>query len=407
MTVPSISRADLLNAPDWNQDGEIDQWERDRADNFFRSSDNNHDGLLQPYELRSDHSAMAEALVGSAVSPASTLSRGQRQALLTAALSIPASFTLDRIAEPLRFRKVTKGYLTTKEAAQLLKQRLLESDPARIPLWTLRKVLDLGPATLKRDPQLLAHFAASPRTLRAFDRQAIYECPEIRSIYERYWSTLTKLGISSMSVDRFKDATLNKLVEARLNVTGERSDRTVVFAYSSTDYNGAFDSTRVDDFLFKGYTVLYYELRSDADLATALRDAARPKAGTTTLRPVDAVVIAGHGSRNSTEVAAGTNEKDELDPGDEKQLRRARVRNYVKPGGSVLLFSCSTGEGGPTASNMATFFHRVFNGRVHVFAPNIPTFAQEVLFDAKHGVRGIAYASDNILVHVPAGARSR
>lgn len=137
-----------------------------------------------------------------------------------------------------------------------------------------------------------------------------------------------------------------------------------VVLYPRADSNGAFVNSPVTD-LMRGHLVLYYEVGNEAEVAAALKDASR--AG-----PASLLYVGGHGTKDRVLLGHDAQDSSQsIDLVDEGALT-ALLRPALAAGGVVVVDSCSTGEGGSAASNVATMFARAAP-QAHVFAPTVPT----------------------------------
>jgi hypothetical protein len=108
---------------------------------------------------------------------------------------------------------------------------------------------------------------------------------------------------------------------------------------------------------------MLYEVATDKEAVQALQNA------TDQGQKADLIMFYGHGSRHSLALGAPdprlaqsrnpiSNDPGELTIADEGLLREASYT--LRPGGEIIAVSCSLGEGGRGADNIASLLRRVF-----------------------------------------------
>jgi hypothetical protein len=172
----------------------------------------------------------------------------------------------------------------------------------------------------------------------------------------------TELGIKSPF--RYPPEFLISAVRERLSPTLDgRPLATVITARE--DHNGAFN-TKAENFTAlhqAGYRVMLYEVATDKQAVLALQMAAAQG------QKADLIMFYGHGSQRSLAFGAPdprlsrsdsstSNDPGELTVADEVLLREASYT--LRPGGEIIAVSCSLGEGGRGADNIASLLRRVF-----------------------------------------------
>ena len=195
--------------------------------------------------------------------------------------------------------------------------------------------------------------------------------PELRKRYETLNQEVAALGFETTA--RFHNA---KLLEEVLrnrkdpSVDDGRPVAVVVYPKPTGDPDGAFDWTSMVE-LTQRYRVMFYEVGTDSGLIDALKEGGKA-------RPADLVVLAGHGQQGVTSLSWGhgvPQDSEVLDVEDEQQLVDAGVEQSVQPGASIVMLSCSTGEGRQAGDNIANMLARVYPGR-EVLAPVVNSGAQ-------------------------------
>ncbi len=161
-------------------------------------------------------------------------------------------------------------------------------------------------------------------------------------------------------------AMLEEILTNRENPERTDGRPLAVLVESASDYNGAMYHTRYDA-LTKNTRVMYYEAASDRELVSAVRQA-------TTKQPASLLLISGHGTQKTLELEESFFRFDRalLDTSDEEMLDQARLPALLKAGGSIVLQSCTTGEGKQSGNNLARMFGRLFP-QAHVYAPTVVT----------------------------------
>lgn len=132
-----------------------------------------------------------------------------------------------------------------------------------------------------------------------------------------------------------------------------------------SDHNGAFLTlgTTIEQ-LSKGYRVVYVEANNDVELAQAIDKYGAQK-------PLDALVIAGHGAPSLTNLSDldPSNVWDaSLDIHDTEKLRPLKDR--LAKNATVVLESCETGQDDPNQTSMIEMLHEVWP-HVYLNAPEI------------------------------------
>lgn len=137
----------------------------------------------------------------------------------------------------------------------------------------------------------------------------------------------------------------------------ERPPVLVIFPHS--DYNGAFYAeARQFDRLLGTHNVIVYERADEQGFYQAVRDFRRRYGATGT------IIIGGHGT--PTTITLGeSNELGQLDLSDEAELRE--LGSVLRPGGTVILDSCSTGA---SADSIGALISEVLRARL--YAPQTP-----------------------------------
>ncbi len=237
-------------------------------------------------------------------------------------------------------------------AAAALASQLQTDTPSED--WRSRAVEDLPPPEKVAFGERLIAAAETERD----PQKSLF----LKSYGEAIVTATTKLGIKSPF--RYPPEFLISAVRERLSPTLDgRPLATVITARE--DYNLAFNG-RWEHFTAlhqAGYRVMLYEVATDKQAVLALQMAAAQG------QKADLIMFYGHGSQRSLAFGAPdprlsrsdgstSNDPGELTVADEVLLRGASYT--LRPGGEIIAVSCSLGEGGRGADNMASFFRRVF-----------------------------------------------
>lgn len=324
--------------------------------------------------------AMAGALLGAGIRDLPPLLMGY--ALQRALRYLPPQDRLDR------FSSDDRGSFLTLERANIISGLLRSGSSPAFAYAVWGELTSQEQERKFTDPAVLDVVFANVQqvaSLATMLRAAAAGSPPDAPAMERYARSLeqsSKFGIEHPL--RFTPEALNGVISER----EARKDlpRAVVIMPKS-DWNGAFTNTRpvVDKLQASGYSVLVYEVGSDTEFAAALRDAS-------TDRKISALVLGGHGERGAVELRT-TEPKDShatLDLRDVTLLRS--VAATMAEGSQVVLWSCSTGEGGATSSNMANLIRRVWP-QVQpegIFAPRVPTNIEELKIE-KNRIWDVVY----------------
>lgn len=147
--------------------------------------------------------------------------------------------------------------------------------------------------------------------------------------------------------------------------------------YNKDDWNGAFAGRVIDDIAADGrFHVVYREIDSDDDVESALQE----------FGPVHTLVLAGHGSKTSLQLGHADSEGmgNYVDTDDYDRCDEELERKFFIPGGQILLYACSNGEGGSEDDNLHRTMTWTFP-HVSVYSSPLPSNIRELSFDAdKH-----------------------
>lgn len=151
-----------------------------------------------------------------------------------------------------------------------------------------------------------------------------------------------------------------------------------VIILARTDYNGAFyDLSPELERLTTFYHIDLFEAGSDAEMLANLRNSVGSTKG---LPPAELIIIGGHGSETGVllgdpDAEGLVSSKDaELDISDYKKLKAERFGSCLKPGGKLVLLSCSTGSGGTKAVNLVNALAALMPPGAEVIGPREPYF---------------------------------
>ncbi|HKX13111.1 MAG TPA: hypothetical protein VJP40_08165 [bacterium] len=206
--------------------------------------------------------------------------------------------------------------------------------------------------------------------------------PPNSETYESFRARLDALGPSAANriISLGHALTLLHNHETLGSITPDRPVAVVIGPTS--DHNGAFASHTgfpvLDSLMESGrFHVLYFESADEAGVRDALMSAHEG-----THRRLHTVVFSGHGLRSMLalngpdpahpETVLTTREEDFLDIADLVQGDLGDLNSILEPDGQILMWSCSNGEGGADAVNLANGMAESVPGRP-VYSTPIPS----------------------------------
>lgn len=245
-------------------------------------------------------------------------------------------------------------------------------------------------------------------------QQGAWEKPRIRTIMEQSFAALAASKDDRYSVQvkevaaaiapalalginnplRIPPQALATIVKERVEPVQDGSRRVLVLA-AQQDEVFAFPSfgPQIKQMLEKGYRVSYHEVADKNAFATALAQYSQNQA--------DLLVVVAHGKKSGIMLGAG-----ELISSDDSLIKPYNMA--LKPGGQILLCSCSTGNGELRAfesDNMATMFRRAFPHAAEkgIIAPVAPALGSklEIHFDLKGQVQKILWHARSVFAAAP------
>lgn len=200
--------------------------------------------------------------------------------------------------------------------------------------------------------------------------------------YLRYGESLA--ACPALDIDfpyRFSHEGLNEIVKNRTMPPTIPGQPLVVAIYNKHDEVGAFadNGKWLENLTAQGFRVEYWEAGSDREAADILRSYSK--------RPADGIVFAAHGSR--TRMQFGETEKPDpegpspqmLGVEDEGLLNDPDIKHALKPGGSVVLFSCLTGEGKKSAPNVVNMLRAIYPQAKSILGPTNSVMEDLFYFD--------------------------
>jgi hypothetical protein len=133
--------------------------------------------------------------------------------------------------------------------------------------------------------------------------------------------------------------------------------------------------------------VMVYVVPDEGSFIRAIQTAAGYDAETgVSSKPMDTIVLNGHGQRSNFRLGSD-NDDGMIDTSDKKEL--SCIQSSLKNGGTVVINSCSTGEGGLKGGNLANTIAAVFPQAAHVYAADALSFNLEVHFDEQGYISGV------------------
>ncbi|MDD5533848.1 MAG: hypothetical protein PHC52_13725, partial [Syntrophales bacterium] len=133
--------------------------------------------------------------------------------------------------------------------------------------------------------------------------------------------------------------------------------------------------------------VMVYVVPDEESFIRAIQTAAGYDAETgVSSKPMDTIVLNGHGQRSNFRLGS-YNDDGMIDTSDKKEL--SCIQSSLKNGGTVVINSCSTGEGGLKGGNLANTIAAVFPQAAHVYAADALSFNLGVHFDEQGYISGV------------------
>jgi hypothetical protein len=148
----------------------------------------------------------------------------------------------------------------------------------------------------------------------------------------------------------------------------------------------AFELQHVGELIDHGYAVTYYQVGTDTELISAIKDAAR-------FQKISMLIINGHGDAYC--ISLGTTydqETAQLDTQD--NLKLTEVADVLQANSTLILGSCGTGAGRTTKENMANMLHRVFP-QTNVYAPTVSVGGETIYFDNSGKIEDVRFNNDS------------
>jgi hypothetical protein len=245
-------------------------------------------------------------------------------------------------------------------------------------------------------------------------QQGAWDQPQIRTIMEQSFAALGASTDDRYSVQlkeaaaaiapalalginnplRIPPQALATIVKERVEPVQDGSRRVLVLA-AQQDEVFAFPSfgPQIQQMLEKGYRVSYHEVADKNAFATALAQYSQNQA--------DLLVVVAHGEKSGIMLGAG-----ELISSDDSLIKPYNMA--LKPGGQIILCSCSTGNGELRAlesDNMATMFRRAFPHAAEkgIIAPVAPALGSklEIHFDLKGQVQKVLWHARSVFAAAP------
>jgi hypothetical protein len=245
---------------------------------------------------------------------------------------------------------------------------------------------DLVRLFLQADSSFQSEQSGDARTTAILTAQQLIE--HLADLHIDYW-------------ERFHSVeTMSAILNYRQQADKPTDKPVALIIYNKSDHNGAFTNNQIDDLLRRGYAVFYYEAVTDMEAFSIIKDV-----GTHNL--IDLLILGGHGQpkrlllgdygadRAADIEASGNNIPDEYSLDITDLAKTATLEQYLRPGASVSLESCSTGR---DTNNIADFVYMLFGGQVHVYAPTVYTSADVYEYDNTNKLINIRYR-DGITYH--------
>lgn len=191
----------------------------------------------------------------------------------------------------------------------------------------------------------------------------------------------------------------SQIKELRENKKNQPDDRPLtIIIFPEDDWNGAFDTPGLEniDALMKESRVLFYRVSNKTDLFKIIETAGKKQ-------KISNFIIGGHGTANSLRLGKGNNNQALLTLADRHYF--AKVAPYFTENCTIILKSCSTGQGRNQAINLANIIKEAIP-QCEVMAPTEPAsglaiyskgrLKMELYFTAENGYQDRSYRATSI-----------
>ncbi|HQJ16243.1 MAG TPA: hypothetical protein PLJ26_07135, partial [Candidatus Omnitrophota bacterium] len=237
---------------------------------------------------------------------------------------------------------------------------------------------------LAYSPMILADVLSAMQSMGGLDELVNSLCQTYS--YSDVVYAMQDMGMASLS--RVNTDDLPELISNRINSQDDGRPLAVVI-YPSADYNGAFmsGSGSVHQLIEHGYRVMYYEADTDTEIEVCLVNGTQNGAV-----PAAVLIVGGHGSQQSLSLGCSEGEECLVDFSDYGQL--SGLRDMLADGGTIILYSCSNGQGLNEQANMANMWAQLFPNAAHVFSMTEPSNIESLTFSSDNKVTDVTFGCD-------------
>lgn len=243
----------------------------------------------------------------------------------------------------------------------------LPNDLLRNPVFTAfrcvvdRSSLDTGDRAPVADVEMWLAWAQMDASVAALPI-----VNELRALSGPARASLSRQMLEARIVHLDRFASLASLRQVFADNTRADDRPLAVLAYPRADHNGAFRAWVDIAALQRHHRLIYREVESDREFEQAV--------ATDYGKPANLLLIGGHGQKTMTQFGAGNGQhmSEALDYSDLPRLKKLDLASRVARGSKVVLFSCSTGEGGNLENNIANLVATLYPYST-TYAPTAPS----------------------------------
>jgi hypothetical protein len=238
---------------------------------------------------------------------------------------------------------------------------------------SLKSNLNLGLVVVRKNFSLRKYLDKSIRNHKSI--LALYYGPEKPDQLARLSADLDALNIEF--IERFGNniSVIQEIINNRKNLDKQDPRPLAVVIFPKVDNSGAFNENSIGDLTQIGHRVVYYEAGTDQDVYKDLKAATKDVG-----KKSDFLMLGGHGARDLISMGAADpahqrvdHEELYIDLSDKEEMMD--LKDCMSENSIVLLMSCSTGEGGFEARNIANMIGSVFP-QSKIIAPRVPAHAK-------------------------------
>lgn len=222
----------------------------------------------------------------------------------------------------------------------------------------------------------------------------IYMIDPPQALRKKYNYIINKLRVLNITFpERLDTKSALEIIKNRENLKKPDSRPIALFIYPKKDFNGVFVFNKIRELIDKGYRVFYYEARKDTEYYQAVRTVGKVK-------KIATKVIGGHGvkgfvSFGASDPAKSSDVREEvfyLDLSDASEMKG--MAKYMEENSVIIVDSCSTGEGGEGARNVANMLRGVYS-KSELFSPRRPSSVKKYTYDENNRISWVDFYCGN------------